>query len=85
MSEGPNENHWEVVCNIPRLKSETWGIRRRSRTSGKGSWSKPVMGLQEYFAKTLCNDANEGKSCFLYQVIAPNGDSLNLVRLAVKG
>lgn len=56
----------------------SWGIHRRNKTSGKSRWGSTLTGMGEYFAKTLCNDANAGSRCFRYRVVAPDGRVLEL-------
>lgn len=72
------EAAWKHVFTIPNHKAETWGLRRHNSTSGKSSWSDVLTGMGEYFAKTLCNDANGGHSCFRYQVVSPSGEVFEL-------
>ena len=71
-----NIDPWIVVKTIPNYKSDTWGIRRHHTTSGKGRARIIANGMTEYFAKTLANSANAGRTCFWCDVVAPNGDVL---------
>lgn len=65
---------WKLFETIPNYKSETWGLRRHNTTTGKGRARILVQGMTEYFAKTLANCANAGRTCFWCDVVAPNGD-----------
>lgn len=77
-SSDKQKSEWKHVWTLPDYKSETWGLRRHNRTSGKSGWGNVLTGMGEYYAKTLCNDANAGCSSFQYQVVSPNGEVFEL-------
>lgn len=73
------EHKWVSEGIQPLWKSEGWSIHRRNKTSGKSRGGIIAKGLPEYAAKTLCNDANRGSSCFRCKVVSPNGEIFSLM------